>query len=390
MRLILYGLGQGLDLVEERVKEEHQILGYVDSYSKLAIFREKPFYNLDDIREISFDYIIITIQDGKAAWKVYNLLINEYGIAPDCIIPYYIYANREIYNMKMNTYDLSKIQGLIFGNSHAECGFLEEELRIPFINMAVSAQDIYYSYKIFQKCISKYGSKLKNLRYIIIDLYDYCCFNLDASIARYAIDYICWGGYLDEHNFNKNHNYQKTFREELFDRAYIPEKTSSMCHLFSNVNIRRNDLCAASRWRHIEKRNCLTAGPIIGGVVTKRSETTIKENIGLLNSFLKDIKSFNGDIEVIFTLIPRYIEMERATEIVMKEWKKEFENIVYNLCDKYNANFWNYKNRRELSENHMFYYDVEHMNTVGGRAISGILNEDLKKLIEIKKGIRNE
>ncbi len=72
--------------------------------------------------------------------------------------------------------------------------------------------------------------------------------------------------------------------------------------------------------------------------------------------------------------------MECATEIIMKHWKKEFNIIINDLCNKYNAYFWNYKNRRELSENHMFYYDVEHMNTVGGRALTAILNEDLKKL----------
>lgn len=380
MKLVLYGLGQGLNLVEEKIRKVHEIVGYMDSFSDLKVFREKPFYRLENINQILFDYIIITIQEKKTSWEVYNMLVNDYKIPCNYIIPFYVYANYELCDIKIKNCNLDKLQGLIFGNSYAECGFMEEELSVPFLNLAVSAQDIYYNYQTFKKCITNYGNKIKNLHYVIIDLYDYYYFNLDTSMTICAVDYICWGGYLDAHNFKKNHNYQKTFSEELFDMSYIWERPQIMYELFENFDVRRNDLHVTSRWRHIEKKNGLTSGPIIGSPVLKRSEETIKENVKLLDLFLKDIRNFSADIKIIFTLIPRYVEMERATEIVMKSWKEEFNLIINDFCDRYDALFWNYKNRKELSENHMFYYDVEHMNTVGGRALSAILNEDLKKL----------
>ena len=50
------------------------------------------------------------------------------------------------------------------------------------------------------------------------------------------------------------------------------------------------------------------------------------------------------------------------------------------FCDQYNLYFFNYKYKKEISENHIFYADIQHMNTIGGKALSAILDEDLKKL----------
>lgn len=381
MKIILYGLGQGLNFVEERIKKDHEIVGYMDSYSKLSFFRERPFYRLEDVCQIIFDYIVITIQDRRTAWDIYDMLIHTYKLPEDSVLPFYVYANYELQDTKMRKYELEKVEGLIFGNSHAKCGFLEEELIIPFLNLAVDGQDIYYNYKIYQRCIADYGRRLRKLHCIIIDLYDYCYFNLDTSMSSLAMDYIRWGGYFDEHNFRKNHRFQKSFSEELFDRFYLSKKNSNINDIFENIDIEQVGSCPTSRWTHIkEKHNSLTFGPIIGAPVSKREEETIKENVKLLDQFLKEIRDFNGDIKVIFTMIPRYIDMERATEAIMKSWKQEFEEIVNNFCYKYNALFWNYKERQELSKNHMFYYDVEHLNTTGGRALTAMLNQDLKQI----------
>ena len=285
MKLILYGLGQGLNLVENKIKKEHQIVGYMDSYSELTFFRDKPFYRLENIHQILFDFIIITIQEKKTAYKVFDMLIKDYNISEKCVVPFYVYANYELFDIKMKNCDLGNLQGLIFGNSLAGCGFLEEELSIPFLNLSVSSQDIYYSYKTFKRCIVNYGKQIKNLHYVIIDLYDYYYFNLDTSMTSYAIDYICSGGCLDEHNFIRNYNYKKTFHEELFDMCYIFEKPEILNEIFENIDVKDDVLHATSRWRHIEKKNTLAAGPIIGSPVLKRSEKTIKENVSLLNLF---------------------------------------------------------------------------------------------------------
>lgn len=84
-------------------------------------------------------------------------------------------------------------------------------------------------------------------------------------------------------------------------------------------------------------------------------------------------------MKIVFTLLPQYIELERIMKPRTEGWKREFEEIVNKTCDKYNCLFWNYKNREEISSNRRFYSDVRHLNTIGGTAITSILNQDLKK-----------
>lgn len=378
LKLILYGIGRGLDLVEKRIKKEHEVVGYMDSDSRISIFRGKPFYRVVDLPTLCFDYIVITVQGRKTALEIYHMIIAKYGIPEECIIPFYVYANCERYRVKLKACKPEKIQGLIFGNSHAECGYLEEDLCVPFLNMAVSSQDIYFNYKTFQNCIFQYGKRWESLSYIIIDMYDYYYLNCDTSMTGYMINYILWGGYLDEHNFKYNHNYTKTFGEELSDMAYMPQRASRIRLLFDDDGI-RSGIRADDRWKHIKQHDFMELESIIKEAVINRYENTIKENKKLLRMFLDEIKSFHSDIKIIFTLIPRYIEMERATKLFMKPWEEEFHDIMNRICEKYDALFWNYKNREDISENHAFYYDIGHLNTTGARALTSLLNEDLKK-----------
>lgn len=379
MKLILYGLGKGLNLVEERVKKGHEIMGYMDSYSQISVFRGKPFYTLKDLPHLRFDYIVIAVCGRKTALEIYHMLATQYGISNDRIIPFYVYASYENYRVKLKRCDPEKIQGLIFGNSHAECGYLEDELDIPFLNLAVSSQDIYYNYRTFQSCIQKYGKRLNNLSYIIIDLYDYYYFNIDTSMATFIIKYVLWGGYLEEHNFRYNRHYKKSFEDELLDEAYIPEKTSKMGFLFEDVSVKCG-VRPAERWKCTDEKELAEFGAMIKKSAANRHEITVEENKRLLHQFLQEIKKFNPNMKIIFTLIPRYIKMERETKLFLGQWEREFGDVINGMCEMYGALFWNYKNRTDISSNNMFYYDIEHLNTTGARVLTSVLNEDLKKL----------
>ena len=62
--------------------------------------------------------------------------------------------------------------------------------------------------------IDKYGEKIKNLKHIIIDMYDYEYFNFDTSLAKNIYRYFLWGGYnLDGHNMTRNKIYTNSLEE---------------------------------------------------------------------------------------------------------------------------------------------------------------------------------
>lgn len=375
-------MGWGVKEVEKRIKKEHIITGYTDSYANIKSFHGVSFYKLSDINKVEFDYIIITLRNCKISWDIYCMLSNDLNISPDKIIPFWPCSEIELWDIKMKSYDLNSTKGLIFGNSNAAYGFLEESLSIPFINLAVPAQDIYYNYKVYHTCIDKYGNELKNLEYIIIDLYDFNEFNRDISLGKYCVDYIYWGGLNDIHNYKNNCNFKSSLNDEVFKKYGVlleNEKTHIMKQLFEDITA-RFDMPANNKWKHISKNDPIDGMSITSNVILKRREETVQENIKILNQFLKEIRELNEDMKIIFTLIPKYTVLERVLEPFLKDWKIEFMETVNALREQYQVYFFNYKDYKEISENHMFYYDMGHLNTVGAWAMSEILSQDLLKI----------
>ena len=379
MRILLYGIGKDLEDIEIKIKNKHEIIGYTDSFARLKKYKGKLFYELCTIKKLDFDYLIITLKNRKIAWEIQEMLTGIYGIPLDKIIPFYVYTNRELWNIKMNNYELEKVQGLIFGNSLAATGFLEKELDIPFVNLAVSSQDLYYCYQVFCQCIKQYGERFDSLKYIVIDLYNYMVFNLDTSRGKDILGYMYSGGIQDEHNFKDNKNYSNTLENEMFRNYNVilkDQKQDLMQEVFSNWDT-EFEQSSYNRWSHITKYTTLRAEQIIGKSIIQRFEDTFQENRNIFEHFMKNIRKFNGDMKIIFTLIPQYIMMEKVSKPFMDDWKDEFYYIINDICERYHSVFWNFKNCKEISENPMFYYDEMHLNTVGARAISAILNEKL-------------
>lgn len=207
-------------------------------------------------------------------------------------------------------------------------------------------------------------------------------FNLDISRGKDILGYVYAGGIHDEHNFKLNPNYSNTLENEMFAERYIilkDQKQNFMQEIFDNWDAEFNGP-SYSRWDHIPQNALLRSEQIIGKSIIKRFDDTFQENINILECFMKTIKKINADIKVIFTLIPQYVKMEKVSEPFMLKWKNEFYEIIVDICERYHALFWDFKNCKEISENYMFYYDEMHLNTIGARAMSAILNEKLNQI----------
>lgn len=151
MKIILYGIGQGREFVEKALRQKHQIVAYMDSYSQIKTYNGTRFCKLSDVQKIQYDFIVITILDKAAAWMVMSQMITEYGVESGRIIPYSCYASNEVYKFKMNTCK-ADIDGLILGNSHARWGYIENFFDGNFVNLSASSQDLIHSNEIFKMC----------------------------------------------------------------------------------------------------------------------------------------------------------------------------------------------------------------------------------------------
>lgn len=386
MKILLYGLGKLTEQIEKLIKKDHVVIGYTDSFATLSFYNGKKFYKVDEISNVKFDYVIITARDRRVTWEIRQSLINKYGIENRKIIPFSVWAKNEIVeNTKAND-----ICGIILGNSHAYHAYLPDYLDEKFVNISCPSQDIYHNYKAFQKYLKYCGNTIKQLKYVIFDLYDYNFFNCDVSLTRELFNYIAVGGIMDKHNYDYNAHYEMSFEDELFKANYMisdlqQEEKRSMELLFG---IYTNPLAAElmdnnvyNRWNYIKVNEPLKTDNFLSDVVTKRFEKTILENIGIIEEFIRHIKMIDFECKIIFTLIPRYITMEKTLSALIEDWKTDFESIIRELQINWEeVYFLNYKNRIEISGNNRLYYDINHLNTMGGRCMSSMINEDIKNI----------
>ena len=116
-------------------------------------------------------------------------------------------------------------------------------------------------------------------------------------------------------------------------------------------------------------------------IVENRYEQTINENKDILFSFVNYVHLLFPKCKIVFTLIPRYRSMEKFFHLLMKEWQDEFMKTLNDLLTNEYVYFINYKNVAEIKDDYHLYFDINHLNTIGGKCLSSILNEDLKKII---------
>lgn len=387
MKIIIYGLGKGLEYIEQNLKKEHEIIGYSDSYATISIFKGKPFYTPEKLATIDFDFLIIAVRNRKEAWKLFELLTGDkYGLPETKVIPFYVYANGEYWDFCMAHADVENVEGLVFGTSYARYGILQQCLSRKFVNLSVPSQDLYSDWETFKMCIKKYGDRLKKMKYIMIDMYDYNYFNFDASLCKMFFKYLGYGGIIKKHNYGKNHNYSQVFEKELlYQIGVIKETECGKSDILEELFYERYALdyveTQKNRWGCIEPFEPLPVRHFTASIVEKKYRETIEENKRIFDHLLEDIREFNPNIKIILLLLPRYSTLETTKEKHMERWKAEFEEIVSNACQRENVYWKNYKFCECVSGNRKFWNDIEHMNTIGGKCMTSIIDEDLKREI---------
>lgn len=201
------------------------------------------------------------------------------------------------------------------------------------------------------------------------------------------------GGVKYKGNYDRNVHYFRDFEDELFKTYYMitelrQEDANSMDLIFGNyanpILIEKINNDVNNNWNIIKKDASLPVNKFLEDIVLKRFDDTIEENIEIIEKFIRLVRDKSPDCKIIFTLLPRYITMEKILGKFVETWMESFERIIRRLQEVYGVYFINYKNRIDISENNYFFWDVSHLNTIGGRCMTSILNEDLKKIKDSK------
>ena len=348
-------------------------------------------FSLCRINDMQYDCIIITAKANAAAIK--KVLVEEHGIDLNVIIEFWKMYNAYIPLMVCDRIMLnpqhSSFDGLICGLSHTEVGILTDKLGgddVTFCNLSVSSQDMYFQYKTIEYCYQKFPHKLKNLKYAIIETYDYNYFNFDTSKGKAAFEYLGWGGYnLDPHNFNDNRRLDFTFDQAMqgiLNNKYksISEENVNMWEIFCKDVFAYNDFKGFEGNFDVKKRTSIVTDEQIDGffynrsVVAKVFPDTIKENIDMFRKILELLKAINPDIKIYSVMVPRYRETQIRDQRFSENHIGYFKETINTFKKEYGFEHLDLTDN-EIADHRNYYFDAVHLNLFGAEAFTQLLNK---------------
>lgn len=388
MKVLLIGNEQDMVFVHKCIKEPHKI------YKTILWNNESgPEYLISEFFSAS-DCIVIAVKDRGLAKQLYEFLKVLPESSSKCIVDFYLFYNATIPSMTcervLENPLNKKFQGMILGISHAMTAIVPRFLDISFCNLAVSSQDLYYNLKTMEYCIDKYYSKIKDIQYLIIDMFDYNYFNFDVtSCGLLAIDYYESGGYtLDGHNFNRNPAFGCSFDDftlaMLYNKyQYIDEEQMDFWEmLFGDVH-KHNGYAEFCPYPDLYKRMHILTDEegeefnASTGIVRNIFQDTINENVKCFKRILELAYKLNENIRVILLMLPRYTRVRERHALEMKPWKERFYGILDEVKRSYPFEMLDFT-EHAISREKKYYHDAAHFNYYGAMEFTKMLNTYLQ------------
>ena len=341
-----------------------------------------------------FDCIIIAVKDSETSEDLFTLIslirdddshiIDFYRLYQACIP--FMKADRIMTNHPERKYD-----GMILGISHAEVGLIPRCFDGSFCNLAVTSQDIYFNLKTLEYCLANYPEKISNLKYLILDLYDYTYFNYDTSLTKNVVDYYALGGYIGAHNFDRNKHFRVSFENIIADifadrfHGITDPMVSLWNELFPNIYTQYDYIefpfitttylrTKTIHDKDIENYYANTS------IVENIFHNTIQENIQHFYALLDLAYSIAPKIKIYLILLPRNFQAQQKGNALYPQyaqWKEMFETILEEANKIYPFTYLNFKDH-EISKEMKYYYDVSHFNYYGAVTFSKLLNSMIK------------
>lgn len=387
MKILLIGKVGEIDIARHTIRTEKEWSIEQIVWSDLCGPEQFRLFMLDN-----YDCVILAFENYEISRGLNFLLTQEFRVKEEKIIDFFQYYRATIPLMAvdrvMSNPLMQKYDGLILGLSHAQQGIVPRYMHMNFANLAFSAQDLYYNLKTLEYCLTNYMDKLRYVKYVVIDMYDYSYFNFDTSKVKWAPRYYATGGFsLDPHNFDLNKNYDYTFEQlmvKILQQKYMgisDEKIELWEKIFINVHAYRNYEEFVNNKNISDRLNIIDETDVKDykvdtGIVSVIHEDTIRENKIYFGEMLKLIYKWNSQMNVYLVLVPRYIDVQQKMASAFEPWKELFYQIVGDARKDYPFTFLDF-NGHEISKNRFCYQDASHFNYYGAIKFTELLESYL-------------
>ncbi len=360
-------------------------------YSVCSEYMERKGHTISllDADISGFDLFIVTSRDVATASE---LLTNLKEAEKEKILDFWRLYNAGIPIMVCDRVMQNPLNdgmdGIILGISHTEVGIDASRLNGKFCNLAVSSQDLYSQFKTLEYCLRTYPDKLKKLKTVIIDLYDYNYLNYDNSLSKTAWNYLCYGGYnLEPHNFDRNKNVDITF-EQAVNRLNVQkyggiskEHIDIWTAMFADVYELNDFKDMNPAYHDLSTRKKLVTEQEVNGYAYDRGtlkamhQDAISENLAAFEAMLNMLKELNPNIRIYTVILPKYIETEIRDIPLLSAHKGYFNDAVKQMQKKHGFTHLDFKEISDIAMNKCYYFDAAHLNYFGALKLTKQLND---------------
>ena len=140
--------------------------------------------------------IVFIVGTHRRRSYVHKMFLTMGFLEEQLINVYQLYwgVSRMYYKRCMMHMD-AELDGIILGISHGKCGITAARLPGKVCNLCCSSQDIYFNFKTIRNLFIEYPEQLKNVKYVIMDMFDYTYFNYDTLLAGENMTYLEESGF---------------------------------------------------------------------------------------------------------------------------------------------------------------------------------------------------
>lgn len=314
----------------------------------------------------------------------YQKIITIVIIVSLILLPFELYFRNKVHDLnKKKQIIVSRLDSTvvaIMGSSHTNFGIDPNYISLPATNFAFPAQSLYYDCKL----IDKYYSRMPSLKFVIFDLSIHTFgYNEYQSSPRECFFYKKeFGIPLEHQTYFDIRDYSAlalslttVFPDNLFnyiDKNIFSEKPNGgSAAIINNDGFQENGFFYNStvvKAEFNDQEGLDRVAAQFGGLDSSNVEPITE----LLDKTINDLKK-NG-IEVIFVTVPCHKSYYKHIDI---KSRSDFFIRVNYFTNKYKIKYFNYldDSRFTLED----FADIDHLNYIGAKKFSKIINEDLFK-----------
>lgn len=287
---------------------------------------------------------------------------------------------QRVMNCKLN----QKLDGLILGISHGMVGIVEDKMPGNVCNLCYSSQDIYFNYLTLKKCYEQYYYEIKDLKYVVIDMFDYFYFNFDTILSGAFDRFVEISGFLCEERtpWNKEQSVQqinevlsggiwqegKTAWEQKLFSEFFPFARERDCGVYKDITLYDEKLEDNAILKYKDN-------PIIHAVQMKIFHHTIQFQVDNMVKLFLLLKKIQPQIRIFLVLLPKYKVVEDFEKSLNRTWKTFFMNIIGELKKDFSFELLDFKDYEEISAHKENYRDLTHLGLDGAAKFTEHLSD---------------